>query len=429
VTLVGVDIGSSAVKAAAFDVAGRQLRLVRIECASGGEFDPECWWRAVRDALTAIADSSVQAIGICGRGGTNVLLDDKWKVCGPSWEDGRARETARQLRHSFAQLTPQSLGLLAKARWWRDQGNAAVTVCSAKDYAVFRLTGTLVSDEASGGVVGAGQPNELLAARAPWALAGLSVGDGGIPAGLPVAVGWHDGAAATFGTGAARAGTASVTLGTNAVYRVVALQLPPGLRKYWDLTPGLTVTGGDILAAGRTFAWARALFPDADASTADVGAGGVLFVPQTQGRIAPDVRLEARGAWAGIGAETTRHELMRAVLEGVAFALRQVRDWLADEGLLATATFATGGGARSAIQAQILADVLQQPVRVATFEEGCRGAALLGGVAAGLLALEDAAQAPAAGVTFGPGPSVRARYDDGFARWIALQRAADQVWP
>jgi sugar (pentulose or hexulose) kinase len=427
VTLVGIDIGSSAVKAATFDIAGRQQRVVRVECPSGGEFSPDLWWAAVRDALSQVLDPGVEAVGICGRGGTNVLLDERHRVCGPSWDDGRARDQVRLLKESDAALAPQSLGLLSKAMWWRSQGNDVAAVCSAKDYAVFRLTGELVSDEASGAVRNMDAPPELIRAQLPWTRAGVTLVVDGLSGGVPVAVGWHDGAAATFGSGAAASGTAPVTLGTNAVYRVVTTDLPPNVRKYWDLTPGLTVTGGDILAAGRTFAWATSLLPGADASSAHPGAGGALFLPQALGRIAPDVRLAARAAWACIGGETGRDDLLRAVVEGVAFALRQVREWLAQRGLSGDTTFATGGGAQNPLQAQVLADVLHQPIRVAAFEEGCRGAALLGGVAAGLLSLDEARLMPAEGRVYEPDPALGGLYDEAFSRWVTLQCGTDEV--
>ncbi len=173
-TLVGIDIGSSAVKAASFDSAGRQQRVVRVECPSGGEFSPVRWWAAVCDVLSQVSDPGVEAIGICGRGGTNVLLDERHRVCGPSWEDGRAGAEVRLLKESEADLAPQSIQLLAKANWWRSRGKDVAAVCSAKDYAVFRLTGELVSDEASGGAWSMDAPRELLPAHFPWTRAGVA---------------------------------------------------------------------------------------------------------------------------------------------------------------------------------------------------------------------------------------------------------------
>jgi xylulokinase len=431
-TFIGLDIGSSAVKAAAFDERGGQLRAIRVECPSAGEFDPEKWWAAARDALRGLdapdAPDAV-AVGVCGRGGTNVLLGDAGEVMGPSWEDGRAREHLRAVRAEFGDsLSPQSAGLLAKARWWKDHHGRVASVCTAKDYVTFRLTGVLVSDPASGGVESESRP-PLASARPPWALAGetrVASAEAGLRAGIPVAAGWHDGAAATFGAGAAQEGYAPITLGTHAVYRVVTTAIPPTLRKYWDLTPGLTVTGGDILAGGRAHEWARTLVAG-EATASAPGANGVLFLPQLGGRIAPDIRFDARAGWHGLEARHNGADLLRAVSEGVAFALRQVRDWLGREGLTASHTVATGGGARNALQVQILADVLGAEVEVADCEEGCRGAALLGAVAAGLMPLETARCLRPATTRYSPGPGAVAIYDAAFVRWLALQAATDAL--
>jgi gluconokinase len=426
VTFLGIDIGSSAVKAATFDVLGRQLQSSRVECPSSGETDPRRWHDAALSASGQLDLNDLHGIGICGRGGTNVLLDAACEPIAPSWEDHRHGESARALRVDRPELSPQAVNLLAKAEWWgRNRANVE-HACSAKDYVGFRLTGELATDPASGG--SAGRCDPLVVAREPWSILGRTRGGSSIPHGVPVAVGWHDGAAATFGAGAAFEGAAPVTLGTHAVYRVVTRTLPQSLRQYWDLTPGLTVTGGDILAGGRAFEWARDLFPGADAGRAPAGSNGVVFLPQLSGRIAPDVVREARGGWHGLSPVVTGDHLLRAVCEGVAFALRQVRDWLASHGLAATETFATGGGAHNPLQAQILADVLGTEVNVASVEEGCRGAALLGAVAAGELTLEHARTLRPESNQYAPQAAAANAYPPAFERFLRLQSATDSVF-
>ena len=422
--LLGIDIGSSAVKACVFDEAGRQLESGRVDCPSAGEFDPQRWIEGCEAALRQVDLADVVAAGVCGRGGTNVLLDARGEVLGPSWSDNRHGELAKQVRAEHPELSPQALNMLAKAEWWRREHPPAATVMSAKDYVGRWLTGEVATDPASGGAEAC---SPLVPIRAPWDLLGRSLPERPLAAGTPVATGWHDGAAATFGAGAAEAGTAPVTLGTHAVFRVVTRALPPPLRKYWDLTPGLTVTGGDILAGGLAHAWAKQLLPAADARNAARGCRGVLFLPQLQGRIAPDARRDVFGTWHGLTAETTAHDLLGAVSEGVAFALRQVRDWLAENGLVATRVVATGGGAHNPVQAGILAGVLGIPVEVADVEEGCRGAALLGAVAAGLIDLDAARTLRPATTTYEPMDTFV--YDAPFERWKRLQAATDTVGP
>ncbi len=429
--LLGIDIGSSAVKAAVFHLGGDQLFATRVPCPSAGDFPPERWWEATIEAVRPLPLAEIVAAAICGRGGTNVFLDSSGSVCAPSWDDARAAPGVRAARDEFANtLSPQSLALLGKARWWHERHGPVTTAFAAKDFIAHRLTGQFTTDPASGGTLGRPIP-PLLAASDPWSLAGIvtsqAAGLCGLPADIPVAVGWHDGAAATFGAGAAAAGVAPVTLGTNAVYRVVTTRIPPSLHKYWDLTPGLTVTGGDILNAGLAYAWARSLLGDPDPVSSAAGASGVLFLPQLSGRIAPDRNLAARAGWHGLQPSSTPADLLRAVLEGTAFSLRQVRDWLATHVLDATRTVATGGGAHNPIQAQVLADVLQQPVDVANCEEGCRGAALLGAVAAGIVSLEHARLATPAYTRYAPQPTSAAVYDEAYQRFLALQRATDGI--
>jgi len=425
--LLGVDIGSSAVKAGLYSLDGDQLSVSRVACVSSGSIDPERWWEAVCQAVALLPPHTPAAVGVCGRGGTAVLLDTRGAVLAPSWDDSRAAGLTAEIAAAHPSLASQAVRILAKAHWWeREHGEKPVVALSAKDYVVYRLTGEFSADPASGGAP-PGLGLALAPVREPWAWAGDARSDGPIPPGIPVAVGWHDGAAAAFGASAAAGGVAPVTLGTTAVYRVVANAIPPGLRRYWDLTPGLTVTGGDITGAGRAFAWASGLFPGGDAARSPAGANGLIFLPQFSGRIAPDIQLGARGAWWGLDGTQCADDLLRSVVEATAFSLRQVRDSLAAHGLRAGRTVATGGGARSVLQAQVLADVLGDAVEVAACEEGCRGAALLGGVAAGLLSIEAARTLPVPATGYSPQASLAAVYREGYERFLAVQRAGDLV--
>lgn len=428
---LGIDIGTSAIKAALFDSAGEQIAVERIAAFSTGEYRPENWWQGIVTLLGGMDVSQAEAVGVCGRGGTAVMFDGKRRVAGPSFDDDRARSILQRLREGEPGLSHQSLSLLAKAEFARGNGIDVALAVSAKDFAVWKLTGAFTTDAASGGMR-AGMPSPLLLeASPPWVKAGTVAKDASVATGLregtAVAVGWHDGAAATFGSGAAALGTSPVTMGTTAVYRVVVEELPPGLPRYWDLTPGLTVTGGDIPAAGHAFAWANEVLSRGDATNSTAGARGLTFLPQIRGRIAPPVNRNARGAWHGIDGSQTADDMLRAVLEGTAFALRQVRDWLGSEGVTAQRHIANGGGARNAVQAQVLADVLGTPIEVSGCEDGCRGAALLGAVAAGAMELEEARVLGPAMTVHEPGEAHRAVYDDAYDRFLRVQGASDQV--
>ena len=429
---LGIDIGTSTVKAALFDVEGAQVADSRVPAFSTGEFHPRDWWSAVCDALSRLNLSRVEAVGVCGRGGTAVFLNAHGEVAFPSFDDDRAAAELRAVRDAHPVLSPQLQRLLAKAHHARATGADIATAFAAKDYAVHILTGALTTDAASGGTRD-DRLAPLLPASEPWSAAGTVTQNAasvtGLPIGIPVAAGWHDGAAATFGSGAAKAGTSPITLGTTAVYRVVIESLPAGLPRYWNLTPGLTVTGGDIAAAGRAFAWAKELLPGAEASLSPPGAIGLTFLPQFAGRIGPSVNRAARGAWLGLDGTQSNHDMLRAVIEGTAFSLRQVRDWLASHSAVADEHIANGGGARNPLQVQVLADVLQTPVDVTNVEEGCRGAALLGAVAAGKLTLEQARLLPLATRVFEPNAANRNVYDAAYQQFLAQQDATDKAWP
>lgn len=428
--LLGVDIGSSAVKAAVFGGDGRQLAVNSVDCPSPGEFDPARWWDAAAAAMRGLDLSGVAAAGVCGRGGTNVLLDSGGRVIAPSWSDRRASAEHGELRERYPDIAGHSLNLLAEARWWeRNHGPVAVAF-TAKDYVNFLLAGSIAGDPASGAASEPGM-EPLAPVRMPWERAGLVTAEAaaltGLNEGTPVAAGWHDGAAATFGAGASQAGTAVITLGTSAVYRVVTANIPEGLPRYWDLTPGLGVSGGDIPAAGRAMAWARALWPGARMEGSQPGANGLTFLPQFVGRIAPGVNREARAAFHELDGSQSAADMVRAVGEGIAYSLRQVRDHLAAGGLTAERTVATGGGAHDPVQAQIVADVLGEPVTVAQVEEGCRGAALLGAVAAGAMSLEAARTLAPQHIEYRPDAATRPPYDAAYDRFLAVQAALDTV--
>lgn len=429
---LGIDIGTSAVKAALFNRRGEQLSMARVPAFSTGEFDPHRWRDATFEALSRLDLSHVAAVGVCGRGGTAVLLDAGGEVAFPSFDDNREAAELRALRDSQPGLSPQAQRLLAKVDHARGAGAKVTTAFAAKDFVVHAFTGALTTDPASGGTTGDEMP-PLLPASHPWAVAGNVTPNAalhtGLREGIPVAVGWHDGAAAAFGSGAAGAGASPITLGTTAVYRVVVESLPVGLPRYWDLTPGLTVTGGDITSAGRAYAWAKETLPGADAALSPPGANWLTFLPQFSGRIAPTVNRAARGAWLGLDGSQSNHDMLRAVVEGTAFSLRQVRHWLAEHGAVAHEHIANGGGARNPLQVQVLADTLQASLFVTQIEDGCRGAALLGAVAAGALNLEDARLLPPAYTTVEPNPAHFALYDEAYQRFLALQDATDKAWP
>ncbi|HEY8598787.1 MAG TPA: xylulokinase, partial [Thermomicrobiales bacterium] len=218
----------------------------------------------------------------------------------------------------------------------------------------------------------------------------------GLPPGLPVAAGGGDNAAAAVGTGIIATGPVSVSLGTSGVIFAHTDDFRPDpsgrLHAFCHAVPGGYHLMAVTLAAGGALRWWRDLLGSddyarltAEAAAVPPGAEGLLFLPYLSGERTPHLDPAARGVFIGLTARHTRAHLTRAVLEGVVFSLHDGFALIRELGVPTGEVRATGGGARSALWRQILADTLDLPVRRVVAEEGpAYGAALLAGVAAGV---------------------------------------------
>jgi xylulokinase len=192
--------------------------------------------------------------------------------------------------------------------------------------------------------------------------------------------------------------------------------------------------GADVTLGGYAVDWLVRLVSgtharlERDAAGLPPGSEGVLFLPQMGGRILPGPNAAAPGALIGLKRATRREHLYRAVLEGNAFALRAAREALLGQGLPDGDIYLTGGGTKSPLWRQILADVFARPVRWAGVEEGCRGAAIFAAVAAGIwpdVPQAMAAMTPAVHV-LDPGDEVNA-YDGAYQHFIRVRESLDHV--
>ena len=329
-------------------------------------------------------------------------------------------------RSDGVRIPSYAAALVAKTLWLRERAPERFRrvrhALYAKDFILYRLTGVAMTDWSSG--PDAPEWDERLFARSklepslvptpalPWELAGTltraAAEELGCPPQTPVAVGAHDGICANVGAGAASPDAYAITLGTHGVVRAIARRVPEGAHRFYGLPPEHHVIGGNALLAGRALEWlldhwlgasrdARAeLFSRLDTEAADIapGAEGVRFLPFLGGQVAPERRPDAAAAFAGLRLKHGRAQLWRAALEGTAFAIRdifrQVRDWCGPPRIVRL----TGGGARSEVWGQILADVLDEQLEVTGPAVESRGAALLLAVALGLHAdVDDAARA------------------------------------
>ena len=438
--LIGLDIGTTGARAVAVDTAGTVVAEAAADYPLASprpgwaEQEPEDWWRAARTVLgqvAARAGGPIAGLGLTGQMHGAVFLDRDDAPIRPAllWNDQRTAAQCAAITAAVgaARLiaiagNPALTGFQApKILWLRDEEPEAYArvarVLLPKDFIRLRLTGEYATDasDAAGTLLldvrRRDWSPDLLAALgipAAWlprvhegpALAGRLrpevAAQLGLPAGLPVAAGGGDNAAAAVGTGIVAEGLVSASLGTSGVVFAHTDHFRPDpsgrVHAFCHAVPGAYHLMAVTLAAGGALRWWRDTLGaadyarlTADAATVAPGAEGLLFLPYLTGERTPHLDPEARGAFVGLTARHTAAHLTRAVLEGVAFSLREGLDIIRDLGVPVAEVRATGGGARSDLWRQLLADIFDLPVRRVVAEEGpAYGAALLAGVAAGV---------------------------------------------
>ena len=439
----------------AIDEAGRVVASATVEHepfaspqTGWAEQDPRDWWRAsagaVRQVLQTVAAKEIAGVGLSGQMHGATLLDEKDEVVRPAiiWCDVRTEKQCRELTEKIGAerlieltLNPALTGFtLPKLLWVREvepQLWARVRrVLLPKDYIRFCLTGEYATDaaDASGTLLldvaqrkwsaEMLQAAEIDAALLPQVfespdVSGVVSASGaaatGLREGTPVVAGAGDQAAGAVGLGIVRPGAVSATIGTSGV--VFAATEQPALDKkgrvhtFCHAVPGRWHVMGVTQAAGLSLRWFRDTFGagsddgrDAyerltdEAATAPAGADGVLWTPYLMGERAPHLDPQARATLTGLAANHTRAHVIRAILEGVAFSLRETFEIFAEMDVPVDSVKLGGGGARSKLWRQIQADVYGHSVEIAAAEEGAAyGAALLAGVGVGAWASVDEA--------------------------------------
>ena len=438
--LLGLDLGTGSVKALLLDEDGSTLGEgsaaypVRSPRPGWAESSPDEWWGAVVEAARVAVGTrgaEVAAIGLSGQMHGVVLTDERGRPSRPAilWADTRSGEQLAAYRaldeDARGRLAnPPAVGMAGPSLLWlRDHEPEAYAsarwALQPKDWLRLRLTreaaaepsdasATLLYDlrsddwdypvvEALG--LRAGLLAPLVASgEAAGTLTGEVAEDLGLRAGLPVAAGAADTAAAMLGGGLLRPGLVQLTVGTGGQI-VAPRDVPepdPHLRThlYRAAVPDLWYSMAAIQNAGLALEWARktlgASWDDVyeEAFAVPPGAGGVVFLPYLSGERTPRFDPDARGAWTGLGLDHERGHLLRAALEGVAFALREGLEALEAAGTPASELRLAGGGTAKEAWQQLLADVLGRTLRVlpgalATVASA-RGAALLAGSASGV---------------------------------------------
>lgn len=450
--VLGIDVSSTATKAVLVDEAGAVAGIGAVEYGFEvprplwSEQDPALWWdgttRAVRTALAVagVDGEAVASVGLTGQMHGAVLLDAADRVLRPAilWNDQRSAAECDLIREAIGPgrliaITGNDAvtGLTAPKLVWVREHEPEVWqriahVLLPKDYVRLQLTGVHALDKADGSGTGLfdltardWSPGVLDALRIPraWlppthegpavtgALTERAAAATGLRAGTPVVAGGGDQSANAVGVGALAPGTVALSLGTSGV--VFAASMAPlfdaggrvhafchALPERWHLMSVMLSAAGSLRWLRDTVAPGVA-YPDllATAAQVPVGSDGVWFLPYLSGERSPHKDPLARGAFAGLTLAHDRRHLVRAVLEGVAYGLRDGLDLMVAAGMPApTEVRASGGGMASSLWRQILADVLEADlVTVGTTEGAAYGAALVATPAAGWFETVDAA--------------------------------------
>ena len=427
------------------------------------EQDPEDWWRAVQETVrTVLAKSGaksedIRSIGIAGQMHGLVMLDSQGQVLRKAilWCDGRTQAQCAEItqtvgREKLLAITanPALTGFTAgKILWVREHEPELYEKCRhillPKDYIRYKLTGEFATE-----VSNASGMNLLDVPQRQWSgeilsLLGIDrslLGEmyescqvtgkvtkaaaeaTGLAEGTVVVGGAGDNAAAAIGTGVVEEGKAFTTLGTSGVIFAHAGQVtidPQGrVHTFCSAVPGAWTVMSCTLSAGLSLQRFRNQFCPAERETAaalgvdpyelmtaeaeksPIGANRLIYLPYLMGERSPLLDSDARGVFFGLSAIHTRGDLVRAVLEGVAYSQRQCLDVFREMGVDVSDMAICGGGGRSPLWRQMLSDLYNCPVKTIASEQGpALGVAILAGVGAGVY--DTVAQGCAAAVRTG----------------------------
>ncbi len=441
---LGIDISTTSSKALLMDADGKVVAVassphtLQTPKPLWSEQDPHEWWQAailcIREALTkaGIPGESVTAIGLTGQMHGLVLLDEAGRVLRPAilWNDQRTQEQCDEIHRrigkpEFIRVTGNVAltGFTAPKVLWVKENEPQVFaqakhILLPKDYVRFQLTGEYAMDKADGAgtvlfdlksrdwsdevlsqleIPRSWMPRTFEGPEFTGVVTQEAAELTGLKAGTPVAAGGGDQAAGAVGMGAVEPGVVSLTLGTSGVVFATtpsALIEPEGrLHAFCHAVPGKWHFMGVMLSAAGSLQWYHdKLAPETsfedlnkEAETVPAGCEGLQFLPYLMGERTPHPDPLARGAFVGLTLRHGRPHMTRAVLEGVAFGLKDSFTLIQNAGLGdVTQIRASGGGIKSAVWRQILASVLDaELVTVNTSEGGAYGAALLAAVGAG----------------------------------------------
>ena len=481
--LLGIDYGTGGCKVTAIRTDGSFAGEASVEYATyhdhpgWSEQDPQDWWTSLCAALRKLSAKGVDlgSVAACALDGSThnaVLLDAEFRPVRRTimWTDQRATAECEALKAScgdriFATCyqMPAPTWTLPQMMWLKAHEPEALAktehVLFVKDYVRYLLTGdaatdrieaqgTLFFDMANGewdrDLVGmAGLSTEKLPRFiAPTDVAGkitaAAAAATGLPEGMPVVCGSSDSAVEDYGAGAVEPGDLIIKLATagNVNSMTAAAHPHPKTLTYSHIVPGMWYSVSATNAAALCQRWMRDTWGfadyaamDAEAATSPVGANGIIFHPYLQGERCPYWDANLRASFTGISIASKRGDFCRALMEGVAFSLRDCYRTLEEMKLPVKRIFLIGGGARSKIWSEIVANVFNCTVAVPTPGDASFGACLLAGTGIGVFPDVKAAVAKCLHVdrTIAPNPAAAAEYERLFARYRRIHDALADV--
>jgi xylulokinase len=482
---LGIDVSTTGAKALLINAQGQVVSSANTPLTLStprplwSEQDPQEWWagtvKSIRQVLAqaGVNGEAVTAIGLTGQMHGLVLLDENGAVLRPAilWNDQRTGAQCDEIhrrigKERLIQITGNVAltGFTAPKILWVNQNEPEVYrrarhILLPKDYARFRLTGEYGMDKAGGsGTIlfdvrqrdWSPEVLEALEIPADWLpptfegpqitsrVSAAAATETGLRAGTPVMAGGGDQAAGAVGVGVVEPGLVSLVMGTSGVvFASVDRPLiePQGrLHAFCHAVPGYWHLMGVMLSAAGSLQWYHdTLAPDmgfdelvAEAEQAPAGSEGLYFLPYLTGERTPYPDPLARGAWVGLTVRHKRAHLTRAVLEGVAYGLKDSFTLIQQAGLgQLKQVRLSGGGVKSPLWRQILASVLDAELHTVNTTEGAAyGAALCAGVGAGAWPSLPAACAAAIHITGSTAPDETAgTYQRLYAGYQALYPA------
>lgn len=482
---IGVDLGTSAVKLLLMDGDGKIQKVVSREYPlffphpGWSEQNPEDWYKQSMDGIKElIAEADKRQIAGISFGGQMhglVVLDEKDQVIRPAilWNDGRTAKECDYLNNTIgkdklSQYTANIAftGFTAPKILWMKENepenfNRIRKIMLPKDYLAYKLTGVFCTDvsDASGMLLfdvknrcwskemcdicgittdmlaGIYESYECVGTVLPQVATGL-----GIPDTVKVAAGAGDNAAAAVGTGTVGEGKCNISLGTSGTIfissRNFGVDQNNALHSFAHADGYYHLMGCMLSAASCNKWWMDDILQDKDyagqqAKIQKLGENHVYFLPYLMGERSPHNDPDARGTFIGMTMDTSREDMTQAVLEGVAFALRDSLEVAKSLGVRLERTKICGGGAKSPLWKKIIANVMNLKVDVIASEEGPGlGAAMLAAVACGEYgSVEEAASKIVKVVdTVEPDPELAARYEKQYQKFRKIYPACRELF-